>query len=257
VTGGDASSGADDDVRKFRFFANDTDTQLGIESMRPYTRQRPELDQRLLEVLPDAGFDLSERLKVLDVACGIGHLTLTLAEALPNADLLGVDHDPLLVEEAKRLAGDHPRVGFDVGDIYELGELGTHDIVVNWKTLSWLPTYELALEALLGATGRHLFLSSLFYEGDIDFEIKVRQHAKARKGGTGFQYYNVYSLPRFEEVARSLGARVTNYDFEIGIDLDPPDRDVMGTYTVRTDAGRRLQISGAVVMSWKILRLDV
>jgi hypothetical protein len=31
----------------------------------------------------------------------------------------------------------------------------------------------------------------------------------------------------------------------------------MGTYTERLEDGRRLQLSGAVLMSWKVIRLDL
>ena len=55
-----------------------------------------------------------------------------------------------------------------------------------------------------------------------------------------------------------LGAKnIEEYDFEIGIDIPKPPIDQMGTWTVKLGNGKRLQISGVVVMSWKILRIDL
>ncbi len=105
---------------------------------------------------------------------------------------------------------------------------------------------------------KHIFISSLFYDGDIDFEIKVREFQKDA-GKTGFHsFYNVYSFPRFKEFALKLGAKnVEAHDFKIGIDIPKPPIDKMGTYTQKLTNGKRLQISGAVVMSWKIIRIDL
>ena len=107
-------------------------------------------------------------------------------------------------------------------------------------------------------TKDHIFLSSLFYEGDIDFEIKVREFKK-ESGSDGFNgYYNVYSLPQFKKFVYSLGAKdIEVFDFDIDIDIAQPPIDQMGTYTVKLQNSKKLQISGAVVMNWKIIRIDL
>ena len=38
--------------------------------------------------------------------------------------------------------------------------------------------------------------------------------------------------------------------FEIDIDIPKPEHLDMGTYTVKTEDGKRLQISGALLMPW-------
>ena len=47
------------------------------------------------------------------------------------------------------------------------------------------------------------------------------------------------------------------YDFDIGVDIEKPPVDFMGTYTEKLENGKRIQISGAVLMSWKIIRIDI
>jgi len=114
------------------------------------------------------------------------------------------------------------------------------------------------LKDLISMTKNHIFLSSLFYDGDIDFEIKVREYKKSEAEKKFNAYYNVYSLPQFKKFVYSLGVKdIKIYDFNIGIDLEKPLDDMMGTYTEKLESGKRIQISGAVVMSWKIIRIDI
>ena len=47
------------------------------------------------------------------------------------------------------------------------------------------------------------------------------------------------------------------FDFDIDIDIAQPPIDQMGTYTVKLQNSKKLQISGAVVMNWKIIRIDL
>ena len=71
-------------------------------------------------------------------------------------------------------------------------------------------------------------------------------------------YYNVYSLPRFEKFVYDLGVKnIEVYDFNINIDIAKKDLDYMGTYTEKLEDGNRLQISGAVVMLWKIIKIEI
>jgi hypothetical protein len=130
------------------------------------------------------------------------------------------------------------------------------DVTLIWKTLSWLPHYDQMLRTLFAVTRKHIFLNSLFY--DIDFEIRVREYQK-ESGRDGFStFYNVYSFGRFQDFAMALGARAVHaHDFEIGIDLPRESSHHMGTYTLRLENGKRLQLSGAVIMSWKIIQIDM
>jgi hypothetical protein len=107
-------------------------------------------------------------------------------------------------------------------------------------------------------TKNYIFISSLFYDGDIDFEIKVREFKKELGKERFNSFYNVYSLPRFKEFVFGLGIKnIEVYNFDINIDIPQPPIDQMGTYTIRLENSKKLQISGAVVMYWKVIRIDL
>lgn len=234
------------------------DKDFVIASMKKYVDKEQELDKFLRSLI--APLIESEQLSVLDACCGIGHLSHLLSSLSPRLTFLGIDQTPYLIEQAKALCRDKESIFFEVGDVYGLPAKypKQFDISINWKTISWLPYYDRMLETLVAVTKRHVFLSSLFYDGDIDFEIKVRELKKETgKDGSNW-YYNVYSFPRFKEFVYGLGVRdIQAHDFEIAVDIPRPPLDQMGTYTVRLEDGKRLQISGAVVMSWKVIRIDL
>ena len=98
----------------------------------------------------------------------------------------------------------------------------------------------------------------MFYDGDIDFITQVREFKKDAGKEHFNDYYNVYSLPQFRKFVYELGAKnIEIYDFEISKDLPKPPIDQLGAYTLRLQDGKRLQISGAILLPWKIIRIDL
>ncbi len=237
-------------------FKKDVDFHASV--MRSYLETKQELDKALEKlIVPYLGND---KIKVLDACCGIGHLSYLFSKVNPNAVFLGIDQSPELINEAKRINKERKNVSMETGDIYDftVKHPKEFDITINWKMASWIPHYNRLMESLVSTTKKHIFMSSLFYDDDIDFEVKVREYVK-EGGKKGFNaYYNVYSLPRFKDFVYGLGAKnIEAYDFEIGIDVPKPPKGHMGTYTRRLENGKRIQISGAILMLWKIIRIDL
>ena len=227
--------------------------------MRAYLRNKPEQVKFFEEIIRPY---LTDDVSVLDACCGIGDLLYFLTQLNPNARFTGVDKAEFLIDEARTHFADNPNVTFEPGDIYALSDqfgANSFDLSVCKQTLSWLPSYERPVEELMAVTRRAVFISSLFYDGRIDFETRVRDlTTDAGRGGYN-AFYIVYSFPIFREFCLERGAQdVVGFDFNIGIDLPrPANPDRMGTYTVQLQSGERLQISGALLMPWKIVRVDL
>jgi ubiquinone/menaquinone biosynthesis C-methylase UbiE len=240
-------------------FEHQREREYALQSMRAYLRNKPEQVKFFEELV---GPYLTEDVSVLDACCGIGDLLYFLAQLNPNARFTGVDKAEFLIDEARTHFADNLNVTFEPGDIYALVEQfgkNSFDLSVCKQTLSWLPSYEKPVEELMAVTRRAVFTSSLFYDGRIDFETRVREYT-TDAGGDGYNaFYNVYSFPIFREFCLERGAKdVVGFDFNIGIDLPrPANPDRMGTYTVLLQSGERLQISGALLMPWKIVRIDL
>ncbi len=84
---------------------------------------------------------LKRDLRVLDIGCGPGSITLGLAEAVAPGEVVGIDVSAAVIERAwstaraKKVAN----VNFRVGNIYEPGgDIGTFDVVYAHQVLQHL-----------------------------------------------------------------------------------------------------------------------
>jgi hypothetical protein len=105
--------------------------------------------------------------------------------------------------------------------------------------------------------GGYVVTNSLFTDALVGVKIEVTQYndeSLAEKVGP--VPYNIYCLDRFcAECHRAGASSVVSTDFEIDVDLPRPAHRHMGTYTEKLESGRRLQISGPLLMPWKFVLL--
>jgi methyltransferase family protein len=189
---------------------------------------------------------------ILDAGAGAGANMKHLSDLFTDAHWTGVDLAGELVEIGRKHL-DPTRFTMRQGNLLKLEQdFGPRrfDVCFSIMTLSWIEDYEAAVQQMLAVTRGWLFILNLFSETDVDAFIQVT----GRRAGPhdGFKAnYNVYSLPRFREFCRTLGAReIVAEPFEIDIDLPRPDHGGMGSWTERTADGRRLQLSGPLLMPW-------
>ena len=220
--------------------------------MKKYVETKQGLDQKLEELITP--IIKNNNFKILDACCGIGHLDYFFSSISPESKFFGVDQTEFLIDEAKKLCNDKKNVSFDVDNVYDLPQKysKSFDITINWKTLSWLPYYDECVKSLFAVTKKHIFLSSLFYDGDIDFEIKVREYKKKNQKMVLINFIMFTVIQDFEKFLYDLGCKICkSYDFEINVDIPKPPIDHMGTYTMNIDDGKRIQVSGPILMSWE------
>ena len=90
---------------------------------------------------------------VVDLGCGNGPLTLTLADRWPGARVVGVDSSPQMLDAARSLDRDG-RVEWVEADLsaWDLASLGAApDVVVSNATLQWVPGHRDLLRAWAAA----------------------------------------------------------------------------------------------------------
>ncbi|QDP96370.1 methyltransferase domain-containing protein [Microlunatus elymi] len=87
---------------------------------------------------------------VVDLGCGPGQLTATLAQRWPDAQVLGLDSSPEMIAAASAYAGD--RLRFEVQDLQEFvrdGQQPAPDVIVSNATLQWVDDHRAVLPGLV------------------------------------------------------------------------------------------------------------
>lgn len=100
-------------------------------------------------------FDLVRRVRVpeparvVDLGCGSGELTATLAQRWPAAQVTGIDSSPDMLAQAARYAG--PRLSFQQGDLVDYRPGSDVDVVVSNAAYQWVPGHEDILAEIAAA----------------------------------------------------------------------------------------------------------
>jgi trans-aconitate 2-methyltransferase len=100
-------------------------------------------------------FDLMARVRaesprnVVDLGCGPGQLTATLAERWPQATVTGLDSSPDMIERA----GDQARPGltFSLADARQWRPTAPVDVLVSNAALQWVPDHRQLLPRLVAS----------------------------------------------------------------------------------------------------------
>jgi trans-aconitate 2-methyltransferase len=100
-----------------------------------------------------ARVDAAAPSSVVDLGCGPGNLTVTLAERWPTAQVEGVDSSDAMIEraQAEHGAAAGGRVRFAVGDLREWSPRAPVDVLVSNATFQWVRGHLDLLPRLVGA----------------------------------------------------------------------------------------------------------
>ena len=115
---------------------------------RSATLQR-HLAQRTL-----AGLQFRGDERVLDVGCGDGFITRSIAARLTDGAVVGVDASPRMIEVARsRPDPDGADLRFEVCDVLALPFAAEFDLVVSFNVLHWVVEQQAALTSIAGVDG--------------------------------------------------------------------------------------------------------
>lgn len=98
-------------------------------------------------------FDLVGRIghaapaRVVDLGCGPGELTAVLARRWPDAEVLGIDSSPHMIERAKALEDTPPNLAFTVGDVGDFSPEPGTGVVVSNALLQWVPGHQKMIQS--------------------------------------------------------------------------------------------------------------
>ncbi|MFL6163621.1 MAG: methyltransferase domain-containing protein [Jatrophihabitantaceae bacterium] len=99
-----------------------------------YARYEAERSRPFFDLLSQV--TASSPASVVDLGCGSGELTASLAARWPAAEVLGIDSAEEMIERATRQSG--PRLSFRRADAAEFSAIGV-DVLVSNALLQWVP----------------------------------------------------------------------------------------------------------------------
>jgi trans-aconitate 2-methyltransferase len=112
-----------------------------------YIRYADERGRPFIELV--ARVDVDEPHRVIDIGCGPGSLTRTLAERWPDAHVTGVDSSAEMIEAAAPLT-EPGRLDFVRADLREWRPNEQVDVVIANAVLQWVPGHLDLLSTLAG-----------------------------------------------------------------------------------------------------------
>ena len=138
--------------------------------------RRADLTERVRRFVQPSG---SER--ALDAGAGTGALAFALSPWV--AEVLALDQEPMLLEEARQRAAPFPNVTFAEGDITRLDlATGTFDLAACARTLHHVKRPELAIAELARVTrfGGHVLVIDQIAPGDPLLAVALDRFERAR-----------------------------------------------------------------------------
>jgi SAM-dependent methyltransferase len=123
----------------------------------------PSYFTRSLEAIPGLTKRLSRGIYVVDVGCGVGLSTMTMAAAFPKSRFLAIDDDPGSIERARQLAAERQvrNVYWMAAPMHHLAPRPTHDLICAFDDIHGDPRATLrAVHDALAEDGVYLWSGS-------------------------------------------------------------------------------------------------
>jgi len=221
-----------------------------------YRREMRESDKQLIDLVASrianpAGVGVS----LLDVGCSSGTLLFNLGKRFPHMSLAGIDSMAEAVEKCQAdLCLKAAKVS--VGNVLELSEVKTYDVIVSSAALLYLNEEEFA-EAMRRCTkalkpGGILITWDFYHPFRQELEIKQSNHANP-EGVTWF--YRSYGL--VEKLLTGNGMSAVEFEpFYMPFDrpqknpLSEDDNGLLLSFTHQIETGDRLSFAGGALFSW-------
>jgi len=197
--------------------------------------------------------------QVTDIGCGVGAQTMYLASKFPQTKFIGTDYN----SEKIRLANDLARrqgiknVSFRLNDILEQSIPQHAEInsgVISIHTLCCFRNFEPFFESILNLNPDWIVINSLFWEGDLDVLVHIRDDESGYADDNPDGDFNIFSTSKLKRYLESNGYSTSFVPFYPPEPILGPGPGKRGTYTMNTELHPRTQFSGPVHLPWSFLR---
>ena len=149
--------------------------------------------------------------KIIDVGCGTGNSTAELRRRWPDAEIVGIDNSPQMIEKAKT---DYPAMEWKLYDANgSLKPLGSFDVVFSNAAIQWIPDHKRLLEKLFEMLNpRGVLAIQTPYTPHMPIKLAINQTASEPK-------WRIY----FDDMDSGLEYRNLSYYYDV---LSPLSKEV-------------------------------
>lgn len=140
--------------------------------------------------------------RILDLGSGTGHLTARIAAS--GAEVIGIDVDPGMVEQARR---NYPDLRFDLANIADFYFPDPFDAAFSNATLHWITEPEKAVHCIaraLKSKGR--FVAEFGGKGNVQTLLTATRESLNEAGCMAENHWNPWYFPSIGECAALLEA---------------------------------------------------
>lgn len=187
-----------------------------------------------------------------DLGCGAGANTRYLSDKFRGIKFLGLDRNNKLIDWANASwANDNVSyVARDIGVVGKDAELQSPTHLLAIQVLSFLPSYTTMIDCIARIKPKKVAFTTLSWDGPDDVYIEAVRSLD--KGPTKFFNHVIARVNLIKSFAQ-IGYYETSWE-ELSIDVDLPghDENEWGTRTLKINNDSRLQISGPLLMPWKM-----
>ena len=187
--------------------------------------------------------------KIIDLGCGGAANTIYLAKKFKNSFFLGIDYNTQLINIGKKFLKKNKNLkNLELKkDKWQniLRYKSKYDGILSFHTLSYLDIwYTESLKNIKKKNFNFVALSSLFYEGKVDYKIFVNDFSKSEFTKS---YYNIFSVTKIKKILKKNGYRKIFYkEFMIERNLKKPAHKGMGAYTLKLINKKKIVFSGGM-----------
>ena len=201
--------------------------------------------------------DLNNK-NLIDFACGNGANLFYLKKNFSPNNLFGIDFNKSLIKFANNLKIKNKikNISFKLVNVLKIKNSykNKFDIATCLQTISYFNDYKVLMAQMAKLNPKYICVSGLFWEGLIDFQIRVNhlKNSSYKRKIKYFDNYNIFSLQNYISFMKKLGYK-KNYIKKFVIDKKiNPKKDknkFMSTYTYLINK-KNIQFSGPLLMNW-------
>ncbi|MFA7074952.1 MAG: methyltransferase domain-containing protein [Endomicrobiaceae bacterium] len=102
----------------------------------------PYYDEMLNALINSVNFEKRKNVKILDLGCGTGNVSLKILNGFPKAEILCVDLSQNMIDIAKNKLSKYKNISFAVGNIADFEFKNTYDVILSSLAVHHLKTDE-------------------------------------------------------------------------------------------------------------------